>query len=73
MNGQVRLAGGKSEYEGRVEICSNGVWGTVYDRGWGVQEAIVVCRQLGFPVSQSSKLLYYITVNLENFVVEIFS
>ena len=56
MNGQVRLAGGKSEHEGRVEICSNGVWGTVYGGGWDVREAIVVCRQLGFPILQLSKL-----------------
>ena len=63
MNGQVRLAGGKSGYEGRVEICSNGVWGTVYGGGWDVHEAIVVCRQLGFPISQLSKS-FYICINL---------
>ena len=53
MNGQVRLAGGKSDYEGRVEICSNGAWGTVYDGGWDVREATVVCGQLGFPISSN--------------------
>ena len=29
--GDVRLVDGDSEMEGRVEVCSNGVWGAVYD------------------------------------------
>ena len=51
-DGDIRLIGGRSSEkfsEGRVEICSNGVWGTVYDEGnWDSRDAIVVCRQLGY-------------------------
>jgi deleted-in-malignant-brain-tumors protein 1 len=46
--GDVRLVDGMSEYEGRVEICVGGQWGTVCDDSWGQQEALIVCRQLGY-------------------------
>ena len=47
-DGEVRLYGGKSEREGRVEICYNKVWGTVCDYGWDEMDANVVCAQLGY-------------------------
>ena len=47
-NGDVRLMNGTTPYEGRVEICYDGVWGSVCDSGWNDQDAAIVCLQLEF-------------------------
>ena len=48
-DGQVRLFGGSTDYEGTVEICINNAWGTIYDGyGWGYEEAQTVCNTLGY-------------------------
>ena len=44
----VRLVNGPSPSEGRVEIWYNGQWNTICDDFGNVEEARVVCRQLGY-------------------------
>ena len=58
-DGDIRLVGGNTQYEGRVEVCINRVWGTVCSSRyysswwwstyyyWGTPDSNVVCRQLG--------------------------
>ena len=47
-DGDVRMVNSSSEYQGRVEVCMNGTWHPVCDSLWTTEDAIVVCRQLGY-------------------------
>ena len=44
----MRLQDGTDSSNGRVEICQNGIWGSVCSTGWDHTDASVVCRQLGY-------------------------
>ena len=62
-DGDVRLVGGSTEYEGRVEVCINRVWGTICDRYWYTQDSNIVCKQLGHMELGIDMIYnYYITI-----------
>ena len=47
--GAIRLAGGETALEGRVELCLSGSWVSVcnsYSYTWNLNESTVVCQQL---------------------------
>ncbi|XP_071495342.1 neurotrypsin-like [Diadema antillarum] len=47
--GSLRLVGGQTIYEGRVEILHDNEWGSIcYDDEWHYYEMSTVCRQLDF-------------------------
>ena len=46
--GALRVVGGGTANEGRLELYHGGRWGTVCDDYWGDEEADVACRALGY-------------------------
>ncbi|CAH0560148.1 unnamed protein product [Brassicogethes aeneus] len=44
----IRLLGGNTETEGRLQIKVNNQWGTVCNYGWTIENAALVCQQLGY-------------------------
>ena len=52
--GDIRLAGLFSN-DGRVEVCSNGVWGSVCYALWDSFDSAVVCSTLGYAKSKGEK------------------
>lgn len=55
-DGQLQLVGGMDNFEGRLEICFGGIWGTVCDNSWDDRDAVVVCRQLGLNTTGAQAL-----------------
>ena len=50
-DGDLRLIGGASEAEGRLEVCFDKRWGTIDGDGWTQTDTQVACSQLGYHTS----------------------
>ena len=44
LEGYVRLVNGQNQFEGRVEICQNGVWGTLCNDNWSTDDTAIVLQ-----------------------------
>nr|XP_034310796.1 deleted in malignant brain tumors 1 protein isoform X1 [Crassostrea gigas] len=51
--GSVRLVGGQTQYEGRLQVYKSGRWGTVCNNGLNNKLSVVVCRSLSLPWNTS--------------------
>lgn len=63
VEGDIRLVGGQGPYEGTVQLCISGEWGTICDDIWGSSNAQVVCNQLGFNYSGKDSSLDHECIN----------
>ncbi|XP_033297170.1 protein bark beetle [Bombus bifarius] len=53
----VRLLGGKTNLEGRLQVKVGEKWGTVCNYGWTIRDAALVCHQLGLTLDPDNWLL----------------
>lgn len=45
---ELKLSGGKTVGEGRVDILDGGAWGSLCDKNFGFAEAKVLCSMMGY-------------------------
>lgn len=48
INGDIKLSGSGYSSVGMINVCVNGVWGTICNTGFDDADASVACAQLGF-------------------------
>ena len=71
-SGDLRLTGGSSPNEGRLEVCLNGAWGSVCDSEnlFTTDEAVVACRQLDLLQVEGKLTLFLMTVVIHKVAIE---
>ncbi|XP_054002830.1 protein bark beetle [Hylaeus anthracinus] len=57
MESPVRLLGGKTNLEGRLQVKVGEKWGTVCNYGWTIRDAALVCHQLGLTLDPDNWLM----------------
>ena len=67
-NGEIRLVGGESSDEGRLEICYNDIWTPVCVTYFHDEEAAVACKQLGYTHYSCT----YVTLSLIKFIISLY-
>lgn len=53
----VRLIGGRTPHEGRLQVKIGEEWGTICNYGWTMRDAALVCHQLGLVLNPSDWFL----------------
>ena len=57
-NPAVRLVGGHTPRDGRLQVNIGGEWGSVCDFGWTIESASLACQQMGFVLNPEDWWLY---------------
>ena len=47
-DGELKLVGGNTKYEGRLQICFDQRWTAIDAKGWTMLDTKVACKQLGY-------------------------
>ena len=54
-DGDLKLVGGASEMEGRLEVCFNRRWSSIDGEGWTYTDTQIACKQLILCIRYSSE------------------
>ena len=62
VDGEVRLMEGKTELEGRLDVCFGQRWGTISSDGWAEINSRIVCSDLGYDLDNGIIVNYCLQV-----------